>query len=104
MSMKITPKHYDTLKGLFESALRDEVERLKGREGLPQTVKALIEHHEAAYKQGGLTERRMRFDLYWWVNRRRPELHEWSNEVYRYANDDHKETAIKRVLQELKAG
>ena len=101
--MKITPEHYAELKGLFESALSDEVKRLSGHEDMPKTVKALIEHHKAGYEQEGLSEVRMMFDLYWWVNRRRPELHDWSARVYQYANDDHKATAIRKVIKELTA-
>lgn len=101
--MKITQDHYAILLGAFKSTLLAEVERLKGFENMPQSVKALVEHHAKGYQQEGLTERRMHFDLFWWVNRRAPEVGQVMPAIYKYANDDHLHTALKAIVRELQA-
>lgn len=100
--MKMTQAHYDTLKAAFVSTLSAEVERLSGHKDMPKSVKELVEHHARGYAQEGLTDRRMSFDLFWWVNRR-ADLKDLMKGFYEYANDDHLYTALKAIIKELQA-
>lgn len=100
--MKMTQAHFDTLKAAFESTLTAEVERLAGHADMPKDVKALVERHVKEYAQHGLTECRMHFDLFWWVNRR-ANLKDLMKEFYRYANDNHLHTALKAIVKDLQA-
>lgn len=100
--MKMTQAHYGSLKAAFVSTLSAEVERLAGHSDLPTSVKDLVERHVKEYAQAGLSECRMHFDLFWWVNRR-ADLKGLMKEFYMYANDDHLHTALKAIVKEIRA-
>lgn len=51
------------------------------------------------YMKQGLSEMRFRWDTFWGIpiERRVP----WANKVYKYLNDNHIDTALKRVVEAL---
>lgn len=101
--MKMKAAHYAILKEAFVVILQAEVKRLSADPEMSQDVKALIEHFFKSYAEGGLSDRRTHFDLFWWVNRRAPEVGSMMTEFYQYANDDHLYTALKALVKELRA-
>lgn len=89
--MKIKDEHYATLKALIVSSLEPM--------GDP---KAVMRHHVDIYEAAERTKRTMRFDLFWHTNRvKREEMKPLMSEFYRYANDDHLETALKAIIKEI---
>lgn len=95
--MKMTDEHYKTLleclgKAIESFGLNEEV----------TTVAEWLNYQTKAYMQGGLTETRKLFDILYWVDRRTPgRLHDWFAEVYKYANDTHIETAMRKACKAL---
>ena len=49
------------------------------------------------YKQAGMSAKRWRWDCLWSV---RESLKEWFSIVYQYLNDDHIDTALRRITNE----
>lgn len=100
--MKMTQAHYEILRDAFKVTLSDEVKRLEVDPAHPKTVAALIAYHKLAYSTANLTERRMHFDLFWWVRRRSvATIEALMREFYEYANDDHLYTALKAIVKEM---
>lgn len=100
--MKMKQEHYDTLLATFKTTLEAELTRLSVDPAQPQTLKDLVKFHVEAYEKQGLTDRRMAFDLFWWVNKR-ASLEVTMGEFYKYAHDDHLYTALKAIVKELQA-
>lgn len=98
--MKMKAEHYATLKAAFVEALKNECDRLKPDGLMPANVKDLIAYHAQAYVVQGKT-RQMHFDLFWWVNKRQPEVSRMMQEFYKYGDDDHLYTALKAIVKEL---
>lgn len=80
--MKITPKHYDQLKDMLDWAVK--------KHGM--SAKDFVAH----YATFGLTQKRAVWDILWSVPRDMKQP--WFDEVYKYANDDHIDTALRRYL------
>jgi hypothetical protein len=80
--MKITPEHYSTLKSIIGSFNREQV----------------LAHK--ALKLGKDPEMRFRWDLFTFAMRSGTG-NITINDFYRYANDSHIDTALKRIVREL---
>ena len=82
--MKIKPEHYNALK----KAITPNRDKIKS-------------HREFIIKEGKAkdVDKRLRWDFMWAIPRqvRTPII----DEVYKYANDDHLDTVLKRIIQEL---
>ncbi len=78
--MKIKPEHYAHIRDAMALAL-------KSNQGIST----------ATYEAQGLTAKRFRWDLFWTAK-----LSQWvSDNVYKYANDEHLDTALKAIVKEL---
>lgn len=79
--MKMQQQHYDRLKQLIEQVLKDS----------SHTMQELREW----YEKKGQTAQRFRWDLLWAIPQvnRQP----WFDEVYQYLNDDHIDTALRKI-------
>ena len=78
--MKIKQEHYDHIRSAI-------VNILEGRGVNPQ-VPPLAE-----YEKAGMSAKRWRWDLLWSAN-----LSPWiCKNIYPYANDDHIDTALRRI-------
>jgi hypothetical protein len=78
--MKIKPEHYAYMRDAMARVLKDN-----------QGISA------ASYAAQGLTDRRFRWDLFWAAK-----LSQWvSDNVYKYANDAHLDTALRAIVKEL---
>ena len=75
--MKITKEHYGKLEFHIKSTQRyvDSLEDYLGE---------------------GLSEKRYRWDVFWVANRL-PAFKELIREIYQYANDDHIDTALRKI-------
>ena len=75
--MKITSEHYGKLSAAV-------LGQLAARPGIA-----------AKYAEAGLSEKRFRWDLLWACN-----LSGWiTSELYPYLNDDHIDSALRRILK-----
>jgi len=72
--MKITVEHYDALRIAIESS---------------PVYPRLLD-----YRARGLSDKRYRWDCIWAVHNG---LRSWFGEVYQYANDDHIDTALRKI-------
>jgi hypothetical protein len=89
MMMKIKPEHYDHMR----SAIQEVVKKLPdGIEGYRQELIA-----EGKAKD---IEKRLRWDMSY-LARLTPFICE---NIYSYANDDHVDTALRRIMQEVQNG
>lgn len=80
--MKIKAEHYAALKSIIGSFNREQVLAYK------------------ALKLGKDPERRFRWDLFTFARRSGAEKIALED-IYRYANDTHLDTALKRIVREL---
>lgn len=80
--MKIKAEHYAALKSIIGSFNREQVLAYK------------------ALKLGKDPERRFRWDLFYCARRSGAEKIALED-IYRYANDTHLDTALKRIVREL---
>jgi hypothetical protein len=80
--MKITPEHYTVLKSIIGSFNREQVLAYK------------------ALKLGKDPERRFRWDLFTFARRSGAE-NIALEDIYRYANDTHLDTALRAIVREL---
>lgn len=95
--MKMEEQHYQTLLESMRTAIGSF-----GLNAEVTTVAEWLDYQTKAYAQSGLTETRKLFDILYWVDRRTPgRLHDWFAEVYKYANDSHIETAVRRAFKAL---
>lgn len=83
MAMKMTDEDYNELLAMCRDAHKDADLSLERRH----------------YTASGLSEMRFRWDVLWGVpaEKRTP----WFDRVYKYLNDDHIDTALKRVITTL---
>lgn len=72
--MKMTKEHYAKLYRLFEKPFQSDVFRLE------------------RYKEAGLSMERYRWDMYHEIN-----APEFKRELYLYLNDNHIDTALRRI-------
>ncbi len=94
--MKIAPVHYSALLTAVEDEVRSRT--FGTAVTCPEFLKFLAEN----YKAKNLTGTRLIWDLLWATTRNREEtMKGWFDEVYQYANDDHIETALRRVWKDL---
>jgi len=49
------------------------------------------------YREKGLSDRRYRWDCLWAINEK--DRKEWFDRVYQFANDDHIDTALRKITQ-----
>ena len=85
--MKIKPEHYATLK-----------------EAIRTTLSQNPTSHEV-YRKEGFTEMRFRWDLLWASKVGEQTISRWiSDTIYEYANDEHIDTALRRIVKELEGG
>lgn len=76
--MKITPEHYEILKGHIEESLKT----------FPETLDA--------YLKAGNSAKRYRWDVLWHAK-----CSEWiCNTLYKYIHDEHIDTALKAILKQ----
>lgn len=47
------------------------------------------------YREKGLSDRRYRWDCLWAINSK--DRTEWFDQVYKFANDDHVDTALRKI-------
>lgn len=80
--MKIKPEHYNALKSIISAFDRDKVLAYK------------------ALKLGKDPERRFRWDLFTFARRSGAEKIAM-DDIYRYANDTHLDTALRSIVREL---
>jgi hypothetical protein len=73
--MKMTKEHY----GVLEEAIREVINKYPDM--------------QQAYKEQGFSSMRYRWDLYHSINRSRS----FKIELYTYLNDNHIDTALKRI-------
>jgi len=83
--MKIKAEHYATLKSMLSQYSHDNRE-------------ALLAHK--ALKLGKDPERRFRWDLFTFARRSGAEKIVM-DDIYRYANDNHLDTALRAIVREL---
>lgn len=83
--MKITPEHYAALKGMLSQYSHDNREQVLAYK---------------AFKLGKDPEKRFRWDLFTFARRSGAEKIVM-DDIYRYANDNHLDTALKRIVREL---
>jgi hypothetical protein len=83
--MKIKAEHYATLKGMISQYSHENRE-------------ALLAHK--ALKLGKDPERRFRWDMFTFARRSGTEKF-MIEDIYKYANDTHLDTALKRIVREL---
>lgn len=84
--MKITQAHFDELKKLISDQWTPEQLRNRWRQ----------------YQEVRLTATRYLFDLFYMIPTG-PRTR-WIDEVYKYADDSHLETALRRAVRELEGG
>lgn len=82
MKMKIKPEHYTAIKSIIGSFEREQVLAYK------------------ALKLGKDPERRFRWDLFTFARRSGAEKIVM-DDIYRYANDNHLDTALRAIVREL---
>ena len=80
--MKIKPEHYNVLKSIISAFDRDKVLAYK------------------ALKLGKDPERRFRWDLFTFARRSGTEKF-MIEDIYKYANDTHLDTALRAIVREL---
>lgn len=90
--MKIKEEHYQQLKAAFEKLVSQ-----KGVEILTQ--------HKTGLKTDPRVknlDKRFRWDCFWLTKRLGNFKGEFLDELYKYVDDTHIDTALKRVVKELK--
>ena len=75
--MKITPEHFETMRAAIAPLDTEE--------------------HRAQYKSAGLSDKRYRWDLSYAANLTRF----FCDTVYKYADDSHIDTALRRIVAPL---
>ena len=83
--MKIKPEHYATLKGMLSQYSHDNRDAVLAYKAL---------------KLGKDPERRFRWDLFTFARRSGAEKIVM-DDIYRYANDTHLDTALRAIVREL---
>lgn len=83
--MKIKAEHYATLKSMLSQYSHDNREQVLAYKAL---------------KLGKDPERRFRWDLFTFARRSGAEKIVM-NDIYRYANDNHLDTALRAIVREL---
>lgn len=74
-TMKIKPEHYNHLKNMVTSS---------------RVFPELMD-----YRERGLSDMRYRWDCLWSINY--ADRATWFDEVYEYANDEHIDTALRKI-------
>lgn len=87
--MKIKESDYNTLKAAAQKVQKNSPEIT------PETYKT--------NKVGKDTNKRFRWDLYWSAlkNLRGTNQNEFVSRIYKYADDSHIDTALKKIVKEL---
>ena len=86
MKMKMVDKDYLRLRGMVMPAMAQ--------------IPSLEE-----YKDAGMTEQRHRWDALWQANRSCTKgLIGWFQNAYKYLNDDHIDTALRKIQREYLEG
>ena len=81
--MKITQKHYEQLTGMLDKVM--------AKHGISAS------HFVQYYSTFGLSEERAVWDILWGIPLKSRQA--WFDEVYKYANDDHVTTALRKYAK-----
>ena len=86
MKLKIRPEHYEFIKNKF-------------KEMYAHLEPPSFTHWRRVYKDAGLSEKRFVWDLFWALD-----LSKFTCDVlYKYMNDDHLYSALRRIVKELES-
>lgn len=86
--MKIKPEHYQAIK----DRIAPHIPKLKAH-------REYLLSDKCKHKPKDL-EKRIRWD-FWWIAKIPYEI---ASEIYEYANDEHVDTALKKIMKELTMG
>jgi hypothetical protein len=81
--MKIIPEHYEQLRVMVTEKL--------------ETIESLEPFFDRYQKNGGDWKMRFRWDLLYTIPYEIRQV--WFDEVYQYANDEHIDTALRKIMK-----